>query len=50
MPMIGFPRCILERMTTTLIADPTLDAVHCGWARVAPDGTLVGERYWSPVG
>jgi peptidoglycan/xylan/chitin deacetylase (PgdA/CDA1 family) len=35
----------LERMTRALSADPHLDAVHCGWARVAPDGTHVGEKY-----
>jgi glycosyltransferase involved in cell wall biosynthesis/peptidoglycan/xylan/chitin deacetylase (PgdA/CDA1 family)/2-polyprenyl-3-methyl-5-hydroxy-6-metoxy-1,4-benzoquinol methylase len=28
----------LERMTAVLEADPTLDAVHCGSARVTPDG------------
>ena len=40
----------LERMTRALIADPDLDAVHCGWARVAPDGTRVGEKYWPQSG
>jgi peptidoglycan/xylan/chitin deacetylase (PgdA/CDA1 family) len=35
----------LERMTRALTADPDLDAVHCGWARVAADGTRVGEKY-----
>ncbi|MGH8065290.1 MAG: glycosyltransferase [Candidatus Entotheonellia bacterium] len=40
----------LERMTRALIADPDLDAVHCGWARVAPDGTRVGETYGPQLG
>jgi len=39
----------LEKMTAALAADSTLDAVHCGWSRVAPDGSLVGERYGSSV-
>jgi len=30
----------LERLTDTLISNPDLDAVHCGWTRVAPDGKL----------
>jgi peptidoglycan/xylan/chitin deacetylase (PgdA/CDA1 family)/2-polyprenyl-3-methyl-5-hydroxy-6-metoxy-1,4-benzoquinol methylase len=34
----------LERMTEVLIADPDLAAVHCGSARVALDGTWVGEE------
>jgi peptidoglycan/xylan/chitin deacetylase (PgdA/CDA1 family)/SAM-dependent methyltransferase len=34
----------LERLTDHLVAHPDLDAVHCGWVRVAPDGTLVGEK------
>jgi len=33
----------LERLTEILISEPELDGVHCGWARVASDGTLVGE-------
>jgi peptidoglycan/xylan/chitin deacetylase (PgdA/CDA1 family) len=40
----------LERLTGALISDSDLDAVHCGWARVAPDGTLVGEKYWPGSG
>ncbi len=31
----------LERMTGVLAADPGLDAVHCGWNRVLPDGTML---------
>ncbi|MDH4135568.1 MAG: glycosyltransferase [Anaerolineae bacterium] len=30
----------LERMTGALISNPDLDAVHCGWTRVASDGKL----------
>ena len=40
----------LERMTNELISDPELDAVHCGYARVASDGTLVVEKYPPPTG
>jgi peptidoglycan/xylan/chitin deacetylase (PgdA/CDA1 family)/SAM-dependent methyltransferase len=40
----------LERMMDTLAFDPTLDAVHCGSARVAPDGTLIPEEFWPPSG
>src|SRR6476661_4282570 len=39
----------LEKMTAALTADSTLDAVHCGWSRVAPDGSFAGERYGSSV-
>ncbi|OUL21131.1 glycosyl transferase family 2 [Nostoc sp. RF31YmG] len=35
----------LEKMTAALAADSSLDAVHCGWSRVAADGTLAGEKY-----
>ena len=36
-----------ERMVSVLAADPTLDAVHCGWARVAEDGRTIAEsRCW----
>lgn len=34
----------LERMTAVLVADPHLDAVHCGWVRIASDGTRVVEQ------
>lgn len=37
----------LERLTGALAADPTLDAVHCGWARVLPDGS-VGDEHFGP--
>lgn len=40
----------LERMTGAVDSSPTLDAVHCGYARVAADGTRVTERYEPPVG
>ena len=39
----------LERMGDALTANPALDAVHCGWARVAADGTqlvdLIAEAF-----
>jgi peptidoglycan/xylan/chitin deacetylase (PgdA/CDA1 family)/SAM-dependent methyltransferase len=35
----------LERLTNAFASDPGLDAVHCGWARVTPDGTRIGEQY-----
>ncbi len=37
----------LERLTAALAADPALDAVHCGWARVLPDGSI-GDTYFGP--
>ena len=40
----------LERVTKELAADPALDAVHCGWARIALDGTRVVETYRPPTG
>jgi glycosyltransferase involved in cell wall biosynthesis len=40
----------LERMTAALGADATLDAVHCLYARVASDETLVFEQYMPPTG
>ena len=49
-PMIGLLRNYLERMTTELRAKPNLDAVHCGYARVAADGTQVIETYQPPIG
>jgi hypothetical protein len=39
----------LEHMTAALLADPDLDAVHCGSARVAPDGTQI-VQYSPPIG
>ena len=35
----------LEKMTAMIEFDPSLDIIHCGWTRVAPDGTLMGEQY-----
>lgn len=35
----------LKRLTDTLLSDSHLDAVHCGWAFVGPDGNFLGERY-----
>jgi hypothetical protein len=40
----------LERLSAALAADPSLDAIHCGWARVACDGTQVIEQYRPPTG
>ena len=40
----------LERMRDALAANPDLDAVHCGWARIAADGTQVVDRYEPPTG
>ena len=33
----------LERMTCALVSDPDLDGVHCGWARVTPDGQVIDK-------
>lgn len=35
----------LERMINVLETNPMLDAVHCGWNLVAPDETLMGEKF-----
>ena len=35
----------LEKMTTALAADPSLDAVHCGMKRVDPEGQSWPDRY-----
>ncbi len=36
-----------ERMIAALDDDPTLDVVHCGWARVTEDGRVIAEsRCW----
>jgi Glycosyl transferase family 2 len=35
----------LEKMTAVLAGDKTLDAVHCGWQRVAIDGTIGAAKY-----
>jgi peptidoglycan/xylan/chitin deacetylase (PgdA/CDA1 family) len=35
----------LQRMTETLMADASLDAVHCGWVYVNQNGTLSDEMY-----
>ncbi|MBX3439568.1 MAG: glycosyltransferase, partial [Planctomycetaceae bacterium] len=40
----------LQRLTEELSRHPHLDAVHCGYARVALDGTVVTERYEPPTG
>ena len=42
--------CYLQRVTNELSLTPMLDAVHCGWARVAVDGTQVVEAYQPPDG
>ena len=40
----------LEHLTSELAAHPELDAVHCGWVRVALDGTQVADDYLAPTG
>ncbi len=40
----------MEPLTTELSSHPDLDAVHCGSARVAADGTPVPERFLAPSG
>jgi glycosyltransferase involved in cell wall biosynthesis/peptidoglycan/xylan/chitin deacetylase (PgdA/CDA1 family) len=40
----------LERMAGMLVADPTLDAVHCGWRRILPSGVLGPARTASYCG
>jgi hypothetical protein len=40
----------LERMTHELASKPGLDAIYCNWARVARDGTLVKEEFYSQAG
>jgi glycosyltransferase involved in cell wall biosynthesis len=40
----------LARLTSELMAHPELDAVHCGWVRVAADGTHVADDYLAPAG
>lgn len=40
----------LERLVAEVAADPGRDAVHCGWARVAPDGTVIPTNYLPPEG
>lgn len=35
----------LERMTNALAAEPGLDAIHCGWARLTPNGKSGTEKY-----
>lgn len=40
----------LARMTDALRAEPLLDAVHCGYTRVAADGSQSVEPYEPPTG
>ena len=40
----------LEKTTGVLLADPSLDAVHCGWAYITPDGTRHPERCVNETG
>jgi glycosyltransferase involved in cell wall biosynthesis len=40
----------LEKMTRALSADRDLDAVYCRYARVAPDGTVVGRTQETKTG
>ena len=40
----------LERMTSTLAADVTLDAVHCGWSIATASGKAVEEDHCKSIG
>src|SRR5262245_55883544 len=40
----------IEKLTRALEVDQSLDAVHCGYARVAIDGSEVVEPYEPPTG
>ncbi|MEO8368871.1 MAG: glycosyltransferase, partial [Candidatus Solibacter sp.] len=40
----------LEKLASAIDADPALDAVHCGWARVAQNGAEIIEEYRPPSG
>jgi peptidoglycan/xylan/chitin deacetylase (PgdA/CDA1 family)/GT2 family glycosyltransferase/2-polyprenyl-3-methyl-5-hydroxy-6-metoxy-1,4-benzoquinol methylase len=40
----------LKRLTDTLRSESCLDAVHCGWVFVGPEGKFIGERYCIPHG
>jgi peptidoglycan/xylan/chitin deacetylase (PgdA/CDA1 family) len=40
----------LEKMTSAIACDPSLDAVHCGWVRVTPDGQPLSEDYCQQSG
>jgi peptidoglycan/xylan/chitin deacetylase (PgdA/CDA1 family) len=42
--------CALERLTDGLVSDPHLGATYGGWARITPEGALVGERPGEPSG
>ncbi|MEP6595746.1 MAG: glycosyltransferase [Ginsengibacter sp.] len=35
----------IERAINLIVDDPDLDAVHCGWVRIAPNGTRLKEKY-----
>ena len=35
----------LESMTAALAANTEMDAVHCGWSTVAPDGYIMDKKY-----
>jgi peptidoglycan/xylan/chitin deacetylase (PgdA/CDA1 family) len=39
----------LERMAGALAADSSLDGAHCGWSRVAGDGTALAEQFCPPT-
>lgn len=39
-----------DRLASAVRDDPTLDAVHCAWARVTADGRLIKERRCWEVG
>jgi glycosyltransferase involved in cell wall biosynthesis/peptidoglycan/xylan/chitin deacetylase (PgdA/CDA1 family) len=35
----------IERAVNLIASDPDVDAVHCGWVRIAPDGSRLKEMY-----
>jgi glycosyltransferase involved in cell wall biosynthesis len=36
------------KMVAVLEQDPTVDGVHCGWSRIAADGTIVSTKFAPP--
>ncbi|MCB0000816.1 MAG: glycosyltransferase family 2 protein, partial [Anaerolineales bacterium] len=40
----------LQRITAVALSDPSLDAVHSGWARLTPDGNVYDEDYCQETG
>lgn len=40
----------LERMTSALMADPSLDAVHCGWSIATTEGKVIEKGHCRSTG